>query len=137
MRPIVCVSGGFDPVTIGHVRMIKAAAKIGDVVVLLNSDAWLMRKKGYVFMPFIQRAEIMKEIKGVLCIESVNDSDDTVCEALRRIQPDYFANGGDRIERNTPERATCDALGIKMLYGVGGDKIASSSELVNAAIQKA
>jgi len=127
----VMVSGGFDPVHAGHIRMIRDAANFGDVIVIANSDDWLFRKKGFVFMTFAQRAEILNAIKGVIVVDSVNDSDGTVCEAIRRHKPAYFANGGDRRSTNTPEVAVCEELGIKLLWGVGGDKkVASSSELV-------
>ena len=129
-RKTIAVSGGFDPVHIGHVRMIQGAAEQGDVWVVLNSDAWLMRKKGYVFMPFEERAEIMGAFKGVTKVSHVNDDDGTVCEALERLQPDAFANGGDRKTDNTPEMDVCDRLGIELLWNVGGGKIQSSSELV-------
>ena len=76
--------------------MIRDAAKHGDVIVVANSDEWLMRKKGFVFMPFEERRDILKEIKGVIIVAAVDDSDGTVCDALRKIRPDYFANGGDR-----------------------------------------
>lgn len=131
-KPLIAVSGGFDPVHIGHVRMIQDAANYGDVLVIINSDDWLMRKKGYVFMPFDQRAEIMQSIKGVTVVSSVNDDDGTVCEALERLQPDAFANGGDRKTKNTPEMDVCDKLGIKLMWAIGGnDKPQSSSWLVN------
>ena len=130
-KPTVMVSGGFDPVHAGHIRMIRDAANFGDVIVIANSDDWLFRKKGFVFMTFAQRAEILNAIKGVIVVDSVNDSDGTVCEAIRRHKPTYFANGGDRRSTNTPEVAVCEELGIKLLWGVGGDKkVASSSELV-------
>ena len=92
-RPLIAVSGGFDPVHIGHIRMIRDAARYGDVLVIINSDAWLERKKGYVFMPWKERAEIMGNIKGVRLVTQVDDSDGTVCEALTRHKPDVFANG--------------------------------------------
>lgn len=131
-RKIVAVSGGFDPVHIGHVRMIKEASEQGDVLVIINSDDWLMRKKGYVFMPWKERAEIMANIKGVVMVTSVDDSDGTVCEALVRCKPHAFANGGDRKEKNTPEMDLCEHIGIEMLWQVGGgDKPQSSSWLVN------
>ncbi len=130
-KPTVMVSGGFDPVHAGHIRMIRAAAEHGDVIVVANSDEWLYRKKGFVFMNFDQRAEILNAIKGVLYVDSVDDSDGTVCEAIERIRPDYFANGGDRKSGNTPEVTVCQKLEIELLWGVGGDKkLASSSELV-------
>ena len=126
----VMVSGGFDPIHVGHVRMIQEAAKHGDVVVVANSDAWLERKKGYVFMPWEERAEIILSMRGVLDVLPVDDSDGTVCDALRRYSPSYFANGGDRKQNNTPEMNVCEELGIEMLWEVGGGKIQSSSDLV-------
>ena len=116
-RPLIAVSGGFDPVHIGHVRMIRDA---------------LQRKKGYVFMPYEQRAEIMGNIKGVTLITSVDDSDGTVCQALKRHKPDAFANGGDRKTENTPEMDVCEELGIQLMWAVGGsNKPQSSSWLVD------
>ena len=132
----VVVSGGFDPIHVGHVRMIIEAAKHGNVIVVANSDAWLMRKKGYIFMLFEERQEILASIKGVLRVESVDDIDGTVCEALRRIKPTHFANGGDRKQTNTPEMDVCNELGISLLWNIGGGKIQSSSDLVKAAKDK-
>lgn len=132
-RKMIAISGGMDPTTIAHCRLIKDAATYGDVVVILNSDAWLLRKKGYKFMPWEERAEILMAIKGVTDVVQVDDSDGTVCEALRRIRPDYFANGGDRKVGNTPEGDVCAEIGIEMLWGVGGtDKVQSSSWLIEA-----
>ena len=128
------VSGGFDPVHAGHIRMIRDAANCGDVIIIANSDDWLFRKKGFVFMTFDQRAEILNAIKGVILVDSVDDTDGTVCEAIRRHEPTFFANGGDRRKTNTPEVDVCKELGIKLLWGVGGDKkLASSSDLVQNA----
>jgi D-beta-D-heptose 7-phosphate kinase/D-beta-D-heptose 1-phosphate adenosyltransferase len=132
--PTVMVSGGFDPVHAGHIRMIRDAANFGNVIVIANSDDWLFRKKGFVFMTFAQRAEILNAIKGVILVDSVDDTDGTVCEAIRRLKPDFFANGGDRGRSNTPEQSVCEELGVKLLWGVGGDKkLASSSDLVQNA----
>tara|TARA_R110000824_G_scaffold56144_3_gene153971 strand:- start:996 stop:1499 length:504 start_codon:yes stop_codon:yes gene_type:complete len=130
-KPTVMVSGGFDPVHAGHIRMIRDASNFGDVIVVANSDQWLFRKKGFVFMSFEQRAEILNAIKGVILVDSVDDTDGTVCEAIRRHKPIYFANGGDRSRTNTPEVDVCNELEIKLLWGVGGDKkLASSSDLI-------
>ncbi len=126
-NPTVMVSGGFDPVHAGHIRLIRHAAEFGDVIVVANSDEWLFRKKGFVFMEFERRIEILNAIKGVVLVDSVDDSDETVCEAIRRLNPDYFANGGDREKHNTPEQAVCDELGVQMLWGVGGNNKANSS----------
>ena len=131
-KPLIAVSGGFDPVHIGHIRMINDASRYGDVLVIINSDDWLQRKKGYVFMPWKERAEIMGNIKGVTIVSAVDDKDGTVCEALNRHKPDIFANGGDRKKENTPEMDLCEELGIQMMWAIGGnDKPQSSSWLVN------
>ena len=132
----IMVSGGFDPIHKGHIRMIQEAARKGDVIVIINSDEWLMRKKGFVFMPFEERVEIIKSIKGVTSSLGIDDSDNTVCEALRKYRPDYFANGGDRTNTNTPEMAVCEELGIEMLWEVGGGKVQSSSTLTKGHIPK-
>ena len=129
----VCVSGGFDPAHVGHLRMMIAAASYGKVIVVVNSDEWLMRKKGYIFMPFKERCEILRGFECVHDTVAVEDTDGTVCEALKRIKPDFFANGGDRKTDNTPEMTLCKSLGIELLWGVGGGKIQSSSDLVTSS----
>ena len=131
----IAVSGGFDPIHIGHVRMIREASQFGDVIVIANSDSWLRRKKGYVFMPYEERAEILMSIKGVTEVHIGIDDDDTVCESLRRIRPSAFANGGDRKKNNTPEMDVCNDLGIEMMWNTGGTKLQSSSDLVSNARQ--
>jgi len=124
------VSGGFDPVHAGHIRMIRAAAEYGDVIVIANSDDWLFRKKGFVFMEYARRVEILNAIKGVVLVDSVDDTDGTVCKAIKRIKPTYFANGGDRGRSNTPEQSVCEQLGVELLWGIGGEeKLQSSSSL--------
>ena len=133
----IAVSGGFDPIHVGHIRMIQAAAKFGDVVVILNSDDWLERKKGYKFMTWEERAEIIRAIHGVVNVVPVYDKDDTVCETLMHLKEDmdldYFANGGDRKITNTPEMDLCKKIGVEMLWNVGGGKVQSSSSLVYKA----
>lgn len=131
-KPIVAISGGFDPVTRGHIRLIREANKMGDVAIILNSDEWLIRKKGYKVMDWDSRAEILLNMKGVYAVVGVDDADGTVCKGLEDVKPNYFANGGDRTEDNTPEKETCEKLGIKMLWGIGGNKIASSQEIIDA-----
>ncbi len=130
---VIAVSGGFDPVHVGHIRMIREASSQGDVVVIANSDEWLQRKKGYVFMPFEERQEILMSVKGVVDVVKALDDDDTVCESLKNLKPDVFANGGDRKGDNVPEVALCNSLGIEMMWNCGGGKIQSSSELVEAS----
>lgn len=130
----IALSGGFDPVHVGHVRMIQSAADVGDVVIIANSDAWLQRKKGYIFMPWSERAEILSAFKGVVAVIQGKDDDDSVCESIADLKNtmdiDYFGNGGDRKNNNTPEVALCDQLGIELVWNLGGQKIQSSSELV-------
>lgn len=137
MSKTIMVSGGFDPIHVGHIRMIIEAGQYGDVIVVANSDEWLYRKKGYVFMGFNERKEILMALKGVVEVVPVDDEDGTVCEALRRERPDYFANGGDRTTDNTPEQAVCEELGIQMLWNMGGQKIQSSSDLVRTSRETA
>ena len=90
----IALSGGFDPVHIGHVQMIQDACRYGKVIIILNSDDWLRKKKGYSFMPFEERKYILSEMESVYEVESVDDSAGTVCEALDRIRPNYFGKTG-------------------------------------------
>ncbi len=129
-KKTIALSGGFDPVHVGHIKMIESAARQGQVLIILNSDPWLRRKKGYVFMPWKERVQIMGNIKGVVAVTSVDDRDGTVCDALRKHQPDAFGNGGDRKTDNTPEMEVCEELGIELIWNLGGEKIQSSSDLV-------
>ena len=140
LDPIVVVSGGFDPIHKGHTALFKEAAKHGKVHVLLNSADWLTRKKGSPFLPLSTRKEVLKNISTVSEIHDVDDRDDTVTKGLlelRKRYPNttmYFANGGDRKVGNTPEMWFCDDLKIDMLWNVGGDKIESSSVLIDTYV---
>ena len=132
----VAVSGGFDPVHIGHTRMFEAAKRLGNkVVAILNNDHWLRAKKGFVFMPQEERVEVLSAFRSidrvVLTEHEPNDTDRSVCRELEKIKPDIFANGGDRRNINDiPEGAVCKKYGIKMVFGVGkGGKVQSSSWL--------
>lgn len=128
--PLILVSGGFDPLHDGHMEYLQKAAQYGPVVVALNSDAWLLRKKRYTFMPSWEaRASVLQGVKGVVKVYAVDDSDDTVCEALKVLKPTHFAKGGDRTKANTPEVKLCEELGIEMIFGLG-EKIRASSDLI-------
>jgi D-beta-D-heptose 7-phosphate kinase/D-beta-D-heptose 1-phosphate adenosyltransferase len=127
---IVVVSGGFDPIHVGHLRMMKEAAEHGKLTVVINSDAWLKRKKGYVFMPWEERAELISALSCVDKVIEAKDDDRTVCETLKELRPDIFANGGDRGVNTTPEAKLCEELGIELIWNIGGGKVRSSSNLV-------
>jgi len=132
----VAVSGGFDPVHIGHLRMFKEARKLGDrLVVILNNDNWLTAKKGGHFMPENDRKEIIEAFE---CVDEVmisfhesHPKDMSICSEIEVLRPNVFANGGDRWSDNIPEYETCKELKIKTVFSVGGDKIRSSSEMIN------
>ena len=127
----VAVSGGFDPVHKGHIRQFKAAKKLGyELIVILNSDDFLLKKKGYYFMNFDERKEILESIKYVDRVVKCIDKDQTVSKTLKKLKPSIFANGGDRTNKNVPEIDTCKKNNIKMIWNVGGVKIQSSSDLV-------
>ncbi|MBI4049413.1 MAG: adenylyltransferase/cytidyltransferase family protein [Candidatus Doudnabacteria bacterium] len=153
-KTVVAVSGGFDPLHPGHVRMFHDAKKLGDeLVVILNNDNWLYKKKGYVFMNERERKEVIKAIKYVDQVVITNHPKDPkdakamgVSKELKELKPDIFANGGDRDEKNAAnlnsslhwDIKTCAGLGIKMVFNVGhGGKIQSSSALVDQAMRKA
>ena len=137
-KKVVMVSGGFDPVHIGHVRLFQEAKKLGDeLVVVINNDNWLKLKKGYVFMPEQERKEIIEAFKGVdrviLSSHEKDTKDISISKDLRALHPDIFAKGGDRHVSNipTPEVLVCKEIGCEIVNDVGfGGKVQSSSELV-------
>ena len=141
IKNVIILSGGFDPVHKGHIRMFREAANLGaNVIIGLNSDDWLSRKKGKPFMEWEERAEILESCKFVNQVIAFNDSDDTASEAIRTVYDMfehrnedykiYFANGGDRGKGNVPELDVCKDLNVVMLWGVGAGKIQSSSWLI-------
>ena len=132
----IAVSGGFDPLHVGHLRMMQEAAQHGNLIVIMNSDEWLLRKKSYVFMPWEERAEIIKAYDFVSEVVMAKDEDRTVVQSLEEIKPDIFANGGDREKVNTPEARYCRENNIEMMGGVGGGNVQSSSTMVKEVTQK-
>lgn len=130
---IVCVSGYFDPLHIGHLEYFKKSKKIGNkLMVIVNNDKQAILKKGKYFMPLKERVEIIKELRCVdIVVESI-DIDRTVCETLRTVEPkpDFFCNGGDQNNNTIPEKSVCEKRNIEQRDGFG-DKIQSSSWLIS------
>ena len=129
---VVLVTGGFDPLHRGHIEYFKEAKRLGDILVVgVNSDAWLTRKKGRAFMPGNERITIIQNLKVVDHCILFNDNDGSAREAIRNVKNMYpnskiiFANGGDRTKENIPEMTEKD---VEFVFGVGGeDKLNSSS----------
>ena len=136
VKKTIAVSGGFDPLHVGHLRMMQEAAQHGLLTVIINSDEWLLRKKGYVFMPWEERAELIESYDFVNQVVKAQDEDRTVVKSLDELRPDIFANGGDRENINTPEARFCRENDIEMMFDMGGGKIQSSSTMVTTATQK-
>jgi cytidyltransferase-like protein len=143
---VVMVSGGFDPIHIGHIRLMREAKQLGDkLIVVINNDNWLRQKKGKEFMPEEERKEIIEALE---CVDKViisghprNPKDMSICRELIKVKPHIFANGGDRDEKDAEdpksslyrEKQIHKKYGIKMVYNVGnGGKIRSSSELLKS-----
>lgn len=131
---IILATGGFDPLHGGHIAYFNAAKKLGDKLIIgINSDAWLTRKKGRAFMPIHDRVQIIENLRMVDGVILFNDDDGTAIEAIRNVKflhPSdeiIFVNGGDRTEDNIPEM-TCKDVVFK--FGVGGGKTNSSSWLL-------
>tara|TARA_R100000152_G_C6761123_1_gene185217 strand:+ start:308 stop:805 length:498 start_codon:yes stop_codon:yes gene_type:complete len=134
--PVYVTSGGFDPLHVGHMRCILSTTDLADddggyVIVIVNGDGFLRRKKGGAFMPENERAEIIAGIRGVDAVLIWDDGTQTVTEAIRRMRPDFFTKGGDRAEpKDIPEWEACQESGCKVLFNMGGGKIQSSSWLL-------
>lgn len=134
MSTVVVVSGGFDPVHSGHVAYFAAAQALGDrLIVGINSDAWLTRKKGRPFMPFDERRAVVGNLKSVDVTMSFDDSDGSAIDLLEQVKAAYpgerivFANGGDRTANNIPEMTV---KGVEFQFGVGGENKMNSSSWI-------
>lgn len=132
-RVVLC-TGGFDPLHSGHVEYFRAAKRLGDIlVVAVNSDSWLRRKKGREFMPSHERVRIIENLKMVDHCILFNDTDDHAIEAIRNVKMMYpnseiiFANGGDRTADNIPEMSEPDVI---FEFGVGGEDKRNSSSWI-------
>jgi len=133
MKIVLC-TGGFDPVHSGHIKLLKASKTLGDMLIVgINSDAWLERKKGRAFMPFQERACIIDNLSMVDYVINFSDDDNTACDAIRKVRAEYpdaeiiFANGGDRTKENIPEMIFDD---VEFVFGVGGEDKANSSSWI-------
>ena len=136
MKTIVVVSGGFDPVHSGHIKLIKAARALGDqLIVGINSDEWLARKKGRAFMPWNERLCVLNNLSSVDEVYTFDDEDGTACHLLQQVRAHYpdaqivFANGGDRTASNIPEMTVVDP-DLTFVFGVGGEDKANSSSWI-------
>ena len=136
MNNIILISGGFDPLHSGHIALINDASKYGKIVVLLNSDNWLISKKGKYFLPYKERAAIMSSLKNVIKVINFKDDDKTCIQGIKKaieIFPNKnikFANGGDRNNKSTPEIDFCEKNNVETLWEVGGNDKKNSSSLI-------
>lgn len=128
---IVCVSGYFNPIHVGHLELLERAKELGDkLYVIVNNDRQSIMKKGTTFMPEGERLRILRSVRCVDAAVIACDEDRTVCKTLRILRPNVFANGGDVTEGSScPEESVCKELDIEMVYGLGS-KIQSSSWLI-------
>ena len=136
MKKIVLITGGFDPLHSGHIAYIKAAKELGDILVVgVNSDEWLARKKGAAFMPHLERCNIVKHIVGVDFVIGFDDDDGSAKHAIWMVRQSYpsdkiiFANGGDRTSSNIPEMDIIDD-NLEFAFGVGGEDKKNSSSWI-------
>lgn len=137
MKIVVC-TGGFDPVHSGHIAYLTSASQLGDILIVgLNSDDWLKRKKGRAFMPFEERAAIIQNLGCVYQVLHLNDEDGTGADGIRQVRAMYpdaeivFANGGDRNTANVPEQVMfASDTKVSFVFGVGGDWKQNSSRWI-------
>ena len=137
---LMILSGGFDPLHVGHIRMIQHARDMAALVVVgINSDEWLHRKRGCVLTKFEDRCTIVASIRGVTSAVGFDDGDDTAVALIKmvcRLSPGAqiaFGNGGDRTSTNVPEVEICNELGVDLVWGVGGERVESSSGVIENA----
>jgi cytidyltransferase-like protein len=138
MKRIVLITGGFDPLHSGHIAYIKAARELGDsLIVGVNSDEWLRRKKGQEFMPWEERATIIAALHNVDRVINFDDSDNSAKDAIRKVRTIHptaqiiFANGGDRTKENIPEMDLLEEmLHLDFVFAVGGEDKKNSSSWI-------
>ncbi len=138
MKQIVLITGGFDPLHSGHIAYIKAARELGDkLIVGINSDEWLRRKKGQEFMSWEERSIIVSNLQDVDRVINFDDSDNSAKDAIRKVRSIYpdaqiiFANGGDRTKENILEMdLLSEMLHLEFVFGVGGEDKKNSSSWI-------
>lgn len=137
MNNIILFTGGFDPIHSGHIAAIQEASTYGRVIVGLNSDSWLARKKGKYFMPYSERFAVISNLKQVMQVIDFNDDDGSACDAIEKVKKMFpnnkliFVNGGDRGNLNTPEYDKYkNDSSIEFLFGIGGAKKQNSSSWI-------
>ena len=141
-KQVIALSGGFNPARKNHIAMILDASKIGDVVIILNSNEWCKKNSwnGQLFSRYENREAILRSIPGVVDVVPAEDSDGTVCKTLKELKPDFFGNGGSRNMDNTPEVQLCKELGIGMMWYLGDttdEKVLQKADAcLNIAIAK-
>jgi cytidyltransferase-like protein len=136
MKTIILITGGFDPIHSGHIAYFKSARALGDMLIVgINSDSWLHRKKGRAFMPLSERQTIIENIAGVDKVITFNDSDNSAIAAINKVRDEFpedkiiFANGGDRTANNIPEMKVVDS-NLEFVFGVGGEDKKNSSSWI-------
>ena len=136
MKTIVLITGGFDPIHSGHIAYIQAAKKLGDILIVgVNTDTWLTRKKGAAFMPLSERTAILRNIVGVDFVIDFDDTDGSAKHSIWMVRQSYsqdhiiFANGGDRTQENIPEMDAADE-NVSFVFGVGGENKKNSSSWI-------
>ena len=135
-KKLILISGGFDPIHSGHIAMIEEASKYGDIVVLLNSDKWLINKKGKFFLPFEERKTIMLALRNIIDVIDFNDDDKSCIDGIKKAISKYpshkikFANGGDRNDKTTPETDFCIKNNVETLWEIGGNYKKNSSSWI-------
>ena len=137
-KKVSLVTGGFDPIHSGHITYFERAKDLSDYLVVgLNTNEWLTRKKGQYFLPWIERAEIIRHLDMVDAVVSLDDEDNSACGAIAKCleisEKVIFCNGGDRIKTNTPEiKGYGDDPRVEFKFAIGGDdKMNSSSWILN------
>ena len=137
-KKVSLVTGGFDPIHSGHIAYFETAKDLSDYLVVgINTNEWLTRKKGQYFLPWIERAEIIRHFDMVDAVISWEDDDDSACGAIAKCleisEKVIFCNGGDRMKSNIPEvLGYSDDPRVEFKFAIGGeDKMNSSSWILN------